>query len=130
MTIQVLWDRQVDAIIGVKLGYADAYTYKYEPMTSLLARWENIKKDKHGKRCNEQYKHFSPFVLSVDGMIGRESLVVLYQFSQFMADKSEELRSQVRGWLNRRITITVARSYSRMIRGAWLPSPLQERDPG
>ena len=36
--IQVLWDRQVNAIIDVKLGDADAYTYKYEPMTALLAR--------------------------------------------------------------------------------------------
>ena len=46
--IQGLWDRQVDAIIDVKLGDADADMYKYEPMTSLLSRWEKIKKDKHG----------------------------------------------------------------------------------
>ena len=36
--IQDLWDRQVDAIIDVKLGENDADTYKYEPMSSLLAR--------------------------------------------------------------------------------------------
>ena len=36
----VLWDRQVDAIIDVKLGYSNADMHKYEPMTSLLARWE------------------------------------------------------------------------------------------
>ena len=47
--IQGLWDRQFDAIIDVKLGDANAGTYKYDPMTSLLARWENINKDKHGK---------------------------------------------------------------------------------
>ena len=35
-----LWDRQVDAIIDVKLGDGDdADTYKYEPMTALLAWW-------------------------------------------------------------------------------------------
>ena len=79
--IRGLWDRQVDAIIVVKLVDADADTYKYEPMTSLLARWENIKKDKHGKHCHDQRKHFLPFVLSVDGMLGRESLVVLSQLS-------------------------------------------------
>ena len=39
-----LWYRQVNAIIGVKLGDADADTYKYEPMTVLLSRWEKIKK--------------------------------------------------------------------------------------
>ena len=74
--VQGLWDRQVDAIIDVKIGDADADSYKYEPMAALLAQWEMIKKDKHGKHCHNQRKHLLPFVLSVDGMIGREALVV------------------------------------------------------
>ena len=36
--IQVLWDRQFDAIIDVKVGDDDADTYKYKPMIALLAR--------------------------------------------------------------------------------------------
>ena len=52
--IQGLWDCQVDAIIDVKIGDADADTYKYDPMTSLLTSWEKINKDKYGKHC--QYK--------------------------------------------------------------------------
>ena len=54
--IRGLWDCQVDAIIDVKLGDSDADTYKYKPMTSLLSRWENIEKDKHGKHCHNQRK--------------------------------------------------------------------------
>ena len=49
----------VDDIIAVKLGDSDADMYKYKPMASLLARWENIKKDKHGKHCHDQLKCFS-----------------------------------------------------------------------
>ena len=52
--IQGSWDHQVDAIIDVKLGDNDADTYKYLPMESLLARWEKIKKNKHGKHCYDQ----------------------------------------------------------------------------
>ena len=59
--IQGLWDSQVDAIIDVKLGDADADTYKYEQMTSLLARWEKINKDKHGKHCHNQRNFFCLF---------------------------------------------------------------------
>ena len=69
--VRGLLDFQVDAIIDVKLGDANVDTYKYEPMTALLARWERIKKDKHGKHCNDQRKHYSPFVISVDGIQGR-----------------------------------------------------------
>ena len=98
--VQGLWDRQVDAIIDVKLGDADVDSYKYEPMADLLARWETIKKDKHGKHCHDQRKHFSPFVLSVDVMLGREALVVPSQLSRVMAEKREETLSQVQGWVN------------------------------
>ena len=83
--VRGVWDRQVDAIIDVKLGDSDADTYKYEPMTVLLTRWENIKKDKHGKHCNNQRKHVLPFVLSVDVMLGREALVVISQLRRVIA---------------------------------------------
>ena len=56
-----LWDRQVDAIINIKISDSDVDTHKYDPMTSLLARQEKIKKDKHGKHCHNQQKHFSLF---------------------------------------------------------------------
>ena len=62
-------------------------------------------------------------------MLGRESLVVLSQLIRVMAEKREEPLLQVQGWVNGRIAIAVARSYSWMIRGAWLPSPLQEQEP-
>ena len=68
--VLVLWDRQVNAIIDVKIGGTDADSYKYEPMTALLARWETINKDKHGNHCHDQWKHFLPFFLSVDGIPG------------------------------------------------------------
>ena len=83
--IRGLWDCQVNAIIYVKLVDADADDYTYKPMEALLSRWVNIKKDKHGKNCHYQQKHFTLFVLSVDGMLGREALVVLSQLSRFMA---------------------------------------------
>ena len=85
--IQGLWYRQVEAIIDVKLGNDDADSYKYEPMAALLAWWKTIKKDKNSKNFNDQRKHFSPFVLSVDGIIGRGALIVLAQLSQTMAYK-------------------------------------------
>ena len=35
--IRGLWDRQTEAIIDVKIGDTDLDSYKYEPMTALLA---------------------------------------------------------------------------------------------
>ena len=120
--IRGLWDRQVEAIIDVKLGVADADMYKYESMKSLLSRWERINKDKHGKHYNDQWKQFSSFVLSVDRMLGRKTLVPFSQLSRVMEDKREEPFLQVRDRVNGRIAIAVTRSYSQIIHG----SPRQE----
>ena len=68
--VRGLWDRQVEAIIGVKLGDTDADSYKYDPITVLLARWEIINKDKHGKHCHDQREKIAIF-LSVDRILGR-----------------------------------------------------------
>ena len=55
--IRCLLDLQINAVIDVKLGDADADTYKYDPMASLLARWEKIKKDKNGQHFHNQRKY-------------------------------------------------------------------------
>ena len=77
VVIRGLWYLQVEVIIYVKLCDADTDSYKYEPMATLLAWCETIKKDKHYKHCHYQWKHFPLFLISVDGMLGREYLVVL-----------------------------------------------------
>ena len=126
--IQGLWDCKFDTSIDVKLGDADADTYKYEPMNIFVCRWEKIKKDKHSKHCQNQQNHFFSFFISVDGMLGMEALVVISQLSRFMAEKMEEPLFQVNGWVNGPIVIDVAMSYSQMISGAQLPSPLRDRE--
>ena len=59
-------------------------------MGTLLAWREQEKKDKHGKNFHEQQKHVSPFVLYIYGMLGKESLAVLVNLSQLMAEKRDE----------------------------------------
>ena len=59
-------------------------------MAVLLAQWEKIKKDKHGKQFHILWKYFSSFVLYVGDMIGREALVIIPNFSQLMAAKMDE----------------------------------------
>ena len=106
------------------------YTYKYEPMYKLLATLEKQNKDKHDNHCHEQRKYFSPFVISVHGVLGKEALFVITNLSQLVVEKMDEPISQVRGWINDQIAIAIARLYSRIICGACLPSPLRDRNLG
>ena len=69
----------------------------------------------------------SLFSLSVYGMRRKEALVVLTSFSRLMAKKIEEPLSHIRGWVNGRIVIAIARLYYRIICGVNLPSPLRDQ---
>ena len=124
-----LWDRHTDAIIDFKLGDADTDSYRFEPMVGLLYQWENIKKDNHGKHFHNQLKQFSNFVLSADGMLGREALVVLANLSQLIADRMDEPILHVQVWINSQFTIMVVILYSCIIRGARLIIPPRYQDP-
>ena len=99
MMIRGLWDQQAESIIDVKLGTADTDSYQYDPMAALLTWWETINKYNHGKHCHER-KRFLSFVISVDGMLGKEALVILAQLSQTMAAKMNKPILHVRGWIN------------------------------
>ena len=68
-------------MIGVKLDDAAEYTYRFDPMETLLYQWEKMKKDKHGKHYHEQPTYFSLFFLSVDGILGSEALDILANLS-------------------------------------------------
>ena len=117
MSIWGLWESQTGRIIDIRFGYAGANTWKPVRMDKLLEYWEKTNKNKHGQACYNQRRHFSPFVLSVDSMMGKEELLVLATLSQIMAAKMEEPISQITGWYNVRIKIAVVRSYSRLLCG-------------
>ena len=80
-------------------------------MDKLLAGWYKTNKYKHDQACYNQMRHFSPFFLSVDGMMVKEALVVLATLIRIMAAKMDEPVSHVTGWVNGRFTISVTRSY-------------------
>ena len=72
-------------------------------MDKFLYYWENKNKDKHGKNCHDQQKIFSPFVIYVDGVLGKEALIVLTNLSQLMAEEMDEPILHMQGWINVRI---------------------------
>ena len=61
---------------------------------------------------------FSPFIISVDGIMVNEALVILTTFSRLMAAKLDESIVHITGWVNGQIAILVARSCSRVFHRA------------
>ena len=56
-------------------------------------------------------RKFSPFVISVYGMLDNDALVVPVNSSRLMEEKMDENISHLHGWINGRIEIAVTMSY-------------------
>ena len=119
---------QTDTIIDVRFGYSDVDTYWKEPTDKLMVFWEKEKKYNMVSNVTKN-RIFSPLFLSVDGILGKEALVVLTNLSRPMVTKMEEPLSHAHGWVNIRIEIVVMILYSCMILVACIYSPMEDREP-
>ena len=63
-----------------------------------------MKEEKHRRHFHNQQKHFSPFVPSVVGILGKQDQFVLANLSQLMATKMEEPISHVSSTLRNQDT--------------------------
>jgi hypothetical protein len=63
------------------------------------------KKRKYLKSCLEQRRHFTPFVVSTDGLIGKEAKTFLKKL--LLAEKWEKPYSVVCGYVNAQMSIAI-----------------------
>jgi hypothetical protein len=66
----------------------------------VLATHECEKKKKYLEACLGQRHRFSPFVVSTDGLLGKEAKTLLKKLSALLAKKWEKSYSEVCGYAN------------------------------
>jgi hypothetical protein len=99
----------------------DAKLYRSQDPHKVLARQEREKKKMYLQSCLEQRKHFTPFVVSTDGLIGREAGELLKRLFLRLADKWERPYSVFRGFVSTRMSIAIVRAPYLCLRGLRVP---------
>jgi hypothetical protein len=84
----------------------------------VLAQQERAKKKKYLEPCNEQHRHFSPFVVSTDVVIGKDARAVLHRLSSLLADKWDQPYSVACGYVNAWMSIAIARATHLCLQGS------------
>jgi hypothetical protein len=107
----------------------DAKTYRSRDPHKVLASQEREKKKKYLQSCLEQRKHFTPFVVSTDGLIGREAGELLKRLSLRLADKWERPYLVVRGFVSARMSIAIVRAAHLCPQGSRVPLSQISRRP-
>jgi len=72
--------------------------------------------------CLEQRRHFTPFVVSCEGLLGKEADVFLKRLSTKIADKWHRLYSQTISFVKARFAISLVRAKNRCFRGSRIPT--------
>ena len=128
--IRGLWANGTDCIIDVRITDVDAKSQRSRPSHKVLDAHEKEKKKKYLGACLEQRRHFSPFVVSTDGLIGKESRTLLNTLSAALALKWEKPYSEICGYVNARMSIAIVRATHLCLRGSRIPtSKMSNRRP-
>jgi hypothetical protein len=130
LCIRNLWSRGTDCIIDVRVTDTDAKSNLSKDPAKVLETHEKEKKKKYLEHCHAQRRHFTPFVVSTDGLLGKEAACVLKELSTRLAKKWEKPYSVVRGYVNARMSIAIVRATHLCLRGSRIPtSQMSNRRP-
>ena len=86
-----------DGIIDVCVTHIDAPSYRDHKPDKVLQLQEREKKKKYLNNCLQQRRTFTPFVVSSDGLLGREAKSLIKQLSVLLTEKWNKPYSVVCG---------------------------------
>ena len=116
------WETGTDCIIEVRITDTDANSNRSRDPMKILEENEREKKKKYLSDCLQQRRHFTPYVVSTDGLIGKEGKTLLRKLSSLIAEKSGKCYSTVCGYVNARMSIAIARATHLTLRGSRIPT--------
>jgi hypothetical protein len=115
--IRGFWARGTDRVTNT-----DAKSQHHKDPDKMFSQHKREKKRKYLEPCLKQQRHFTPFVVSTDGLLGREATVFLKRLASVLLDKWHQPYSVVCGFVRSRMSIAIARATHLCLRGARLPT--------
>ena len=92
--------------------------YVQRSVSAFLYQQREKRKGSTHKQLRHAMQLFSPFVLSVDGLLAREARFVLKHFSNKLSNKWSKPYSEVMGWLQTCLCLAILCATNRCVRGS------------
>ena len=116
--IRDLWKQGTESVQNMRVVNTDALTYQTKAPEKCLYEAEKGKKKMYLEFCLQQRRHFSPFIASVDGLLGVEATATLKRIASRLATKWKQPYSKTCGYVNSRVTNTLVRANHCCIQGS------------
>ena len=107
--------------MDIRITYTEANSHRNTTVEKLLERQEKEKKKKYLQPCLERRRHFTPFVTTTDGLMGKDAQKFTSRLAALLAEKWRNPYPQVMAYLRGRLSIAILRGTSRRIRGTRTP---------
>ena len=85
---------------------------------AILTSAEEEKKKKYSEAAALHRASFTPLVVSVDGVLGREANFIVKHLAEKLAHKWEKFNSEVLGWMRARLSFAILRATNLSLRGS------------
>ncbi len=116
LLVRGFWEKSTDTIIDVCVTNLDSKSYKNLPPKKALERQEKEKEKKYCKLWENQRHHFTPFVVSTDGIFGFQARTFLKRLAKLLAEEWEKPYSIVRDFIYARMSVALVIAANRYIR--------------
>ena len=123
--IRGFWTKQFDRIVDIRITYPESNSNRNSTVEKLIEKQEKEKKSKYLQPCLERRRHFTPFIATTDGMLGKEAKNFVARLVDRLAGKWKSPYSQVMAYVRGRISIAILRVASQQIRGTRTPFHLK-----
>ena len=114
LSIRGVWQPQTAALLDVRVVDTDAQSYASCTVDAVLCSAEQEKKRKCSAAVEEKRASFTPFVVSVDGVLGHDAQHLMKHLCDQIAMKWEKSHSEVIGWVRARMATNVCLRRSRV----------------
>ena len=118
--VRGVWQPQTEALFDIRVIDTDAQSHAERSVEAVLTSAEKEKKRKYNEAAMARHASFSPFVVSVDGRMGREARVFLKRLAEKLTMRWQKPYSEVMGWVQARMSFATLRATNRCIRGSRL----------
>ena len=122
LLIRDLWKQGTDSVYNMHVVNTDTLTHRKKDPEKCLHEAERGKKKMYLEACLQQCWHLSPFVASVEGLLGVEATATLKSIASRLATKWKQSYSKTRGYVKSRITINLVHATHRCIQGSRVPA--------
>jgi hypothetical protein len=94
-------------IINVWVMDTDCKSQHSKDPLKVLETQKREKKKKYLNPCLEQCYHFTPVIVSTDGLIGKEATTLLKRLVALIAEKNGKSYSEVCSYINAHMSIAI-----------------------